>query len=167
MQRVAELMAAWSRELELPADEQIRWRAAAMLHDSLRDARAEHLRALVDEPFRSLPDAFLHGPAAAAMLERDGVTAADMLDAIRYHTLGHAAPGRLGRALVSADFLEAGRPELPVWRSSLRARMPAALDDVFIEVVKMRLRVSVEEGKPLRPEFIAMYNRLVTGERPV
>jgi 2-amino-4-hydroxy-6-hydroxymethyldihydropteridine diphosphokinase len=160
MSRVAGLLGEWAALLQLPPHEHARWTATGWLHDTLRDAAPETLRNQLDEPLRSLPPFFLHGPAAAARLEREGVHDADLLDAIRFHTLGSPGLARLGRALITADFLEPGRPQLPVWRAALRARMPGALEQVFREVVARRLHVTLERGRPLRHEFVAMWNDL-------
>jgi HD superfamily phosphohydrolase YqeK len=164
MERVAELMGEWADRLGLSPKERVHWRATGWLHDSLRDADPEKLRAGLAPPFRELPAPFLHGPAAATRLEAEGVEDVDMLDAIRYHTLGNASLERLGRALITADFIEPGRPELPEWRAALRARMPESLDEVFTTVVGARLRVGIERGKPIRPEFMEMWNGLVTAD---
>lgn len=161
MSRVARLMGEWAAALQLTAEDQVRWRATAFLHDTLRDADGETLRHDLVEPFRSLPPSFLHGPATAARLAREGVEDEELLEAVCYHTLGRPGLHPLGRALVIADFLEPGRPQLPVWRAALRARMPDALHDVFREVVARRLHVTLDRALPLRPEFVAMWNALV------
>lgn len=164
MARVAELMGEWAVRLELSASEQTRWRAAAWLHDSLRDADPETLRDGLESPFRDMPGYYLHGPAAATRLETAGVTDAELLDAVRYHTLGKAGLGRLGRALIAADWLDPGRPQLPLRRAVLRARMPDALDDVVAAIVDLKVRASLERGKPLRVELAEMWSSLVAGD---
>jgi 2-amino-4-hydroxy-6-hydroxymethyldihydropteridine diphosphokinase len=164
MERVAALMGEWAAGLGLGPEPGARWRAAGWLHDSLRDADPEKLRAGLVPPFRDLPAPFLHGPAAASRLEAEGVDDDELLDAIRYHTLGHVALQRLGRALIVADFIEPGRPELPEWRAALRARMPESLEEVFTTVVGARLRLGIERGKPIRPEFMEMWNALVNAD---
>lgn len=161
MARVAALLGEWAARERLPAAEQARWRAMGWLHDALRDADGAALRPLVGEPFRELPDGFLHGPAAAARLEAEGVEDGELLEAIRYHTLGRPGLGRLGRLLMSADYLEPGRPQHPGWRAMLRARMPEALDPVFATVIERRMRASLERRHAIRPEMMAMWNDLV------
>lgn len=161
--RVAELMGDWARRLGEPPVEQVRWQATGWLHDALRDADPEMLRAGLESPFRELPGYYLHGPAVAARLEADGVTDAELLDAIRYHTLGSGRLGRLGRALIAADWLDPGRPQLPVQRAAMRARMPEALDDVFATIVAMRVRKSLERGIPIRPELAEMWSSVTEG----
>jgi 2-amino-4-hydroxy-6-hydroxymethyldihydropteridine diphosphokinase len=149
--RVAALLGEWAAGLG-------RWLAAGWLHDVLREAPPEELRPLVPEAFRTLPAKLLHGPAAAERLA--GEADAELLDAIRYHTLGSARFGRLGRALYLADFLEPGRRYEPEWTADLRARMPHDLDAVMREVVRARVRHVEESGSVLHPETRALYEQV-------
>lgn len=159
--RVAGLMAEWADGLGLPGPDRARWVAAAWLHDALRDAAPDVLRPLVPASDASLPGRILHGPAAAARLRAEGVDDAELLDAVAYHTLGHARLGALGRALYAADFLEPGRDLLNAWREELRARMPGALESVVREVLGARIVHLVDRGSPLRPETIGFWNAVV------
>ncbi|WP_329684450.1 HD domain-containing protein [Longimicrobium sp.] len=156
--RVAALLGEWARGLGLSAAEQERWLAAGWLHDVLREAPPEELRPLVPEAFRALPPKLLHGPAAAERLA--GEADAELLEAIRYHTLGSARFGTLGRALYLADFLEPGRRYEPEWTASLRARMPHDLDAVMRDVVRARVRHVEESGSVLHPETRALYEQV-------
>jgi HD superfamily phosphohydrolase YqeK len=158
--RVASLLDEWSRALELADDERHRWRAAAWLHDALRDAEASQLRALVPEPLRDLHPAVLHGPAVAARLEAEGVRDRGLLSAIAGHTVGSAEFDELGRLLYIADFLEPGRTFEPAWRASLRARMPASRDAVLRQVAAARIAHVLRTGHTLRPETAAFWNQL-------
>jgi len=155
MARVAGLMRAWATALGLPGDEVARWSAAGYLHDALRDAPADELRPHVPPEFRDLPGKLLHGPAAAARLE--GEVDAELLDAIRCHTLGCPRFGTLGRALYLADFLEPGRTFSPEWTESLRRRMPREMDAVLREVVEARIGHVAENGGILHPETKAFH----------
>jgi HD superfamily phosphohydrolase YqeK len=161
MRRVAELTGAWAEALGLPRGEALRWRAAAFLHDVLRDAPPEELRGEVPAPFRELPGKLLHGPAAAERLAGDAD--AEILEAIRYHTLGSPRFGRLGRALYLADFLEPGRTFLPEWTAALRARMPGEMDAVLREVVEARVAHVRESGGTLHPETLAFRAEVAGG----
>jgi HD superfamily phosphohydrolase YqeK len=159
MGRVAGLMREWAERLGLSAAEADRWTAAGWLHDALRDAPADVLRAGVPAEFRDLHPLLLHGPAAAERL--DGDADEELRDAVRYHTLGSARFGLLGRALYLADFMEPGRTFDPPWTASLRERMPEEMDEVLREVVDARVRHVGEGGEvhPLTLEF----HRAVTG----
>ena len=156
--RVAALLGEWADGLGLPEHERTRWLAAGWLHDVLREADPDELRSLVPEEFRHLPGKLLHGPAAAERLA--GEADPELLDAIRYHTLGSARFGRLGRALYLADFLEPGRRYEPEWTASLRARMPHEMEAVMREVVNARVRHVAESGSILHPETRALHEQV-------
>lgn len=157
-------MDLYAHALGLGEGERARWRAAAWLHDALRDADPEELRPSVPAHFRAAPGPLLHGPAVAARLEREGVDDAALLLALRYHTVGHAALDRLGRFLYVADFLEPGRTFLDEWRAELRAALPDDVERVLREVAGARIRHLIAEGRQVRPESLGLWNSLA--ERP-
>lgn len=160
MARVAELLDSWADALHLTDTERKRWRAAAYLHDALRDAAPDVLRAWIPTG-DSMPDALLHGPAAAARLRDEGVDDEELLAAIAFHTVGDAGFDRLGRALYAADFLEPGRAFLHQRRAELRSRVPEELDAVVREVAAHRLRDLVDRRLPLDAHTVAFWNVLV------
>ncbi len=155
---VAALMSEWSERLGLPDRERVRWAAAARLHDALRDASPGELR---QEAALDWPAALLHGPACAARLRAEGVEDGDLLGAVAYHTVGHPEFGRLGEYLYLADFLEPGRSYLPEVRERLRAILPAERLEALLSVVGLRLAHRLEVRGPIRPETVALWNRLV------
>jgi predicted HD superfamily hydrolase involved in NAD metabolism len=56
------------------------------------------------------PVAVLHGPIAAAFLEREfGIDDEEIADAIRYHTTGRPGMGLLEQVVCLADAVEPGR----------------------------------------------------------
>lgn len=160
IERVAALLTGWASVL---APEEVGlWRAAAWLHDALRDADPQLLRQEVSPEFQSWPAALLHGPATAFRLQQENPAAPrNLLDAVAYHTVGHARLDTLGRALYLADFLEPGRSFCPVWRATLRARMPAALVSVLKDVTASRVTHLLRTESPLRSETIEFWNSVV------
>lgn len=154
--RVTALLDRWAQQLKLGPEEAQAWHDAGRWHDALRDASAEMLRGLVDDPER--PVETLHGPAAANKLERAGETRGDVLDAIRWHTVGFAGWTRVGRALYMADFLEPGRQFARADRAFLADHLAHDFDGVFRQVVRMRIEWTVREGKALFPETVALWN---------
>lgn len=164
--RVAALMDRWAGALGLGESDRVRWRTAGWMHDALRDARPADIRDdIADARLRALPDSFLHGPAAADRMAQDGFDDGEVLDAIRYHTLGHPDLGRLGLALIAADFLEPGRFEEPAERAALRARLPFAFDDVIRAVIRAKLARTLEHEDVLPAEMVALWNRLAGDAR--
>lgn len=165
--RVTALLERWASELGLPAAEAATWRDAGLLHDALRDAPDDELRALVAsgdgaraDRAPAMPTEMLHGPAAAIMLERHGESRVELLQAIRWHTVGSADWRTLGRALFMADYLEPGRKFSQGDRAFLAAHVTSDFDGVFGQVVRQRLEWSLREGKRLFPETVALWNSL-------
>jgi len=154
--RVTALLDRWAGELHVPPDEARAWHDAGLFHDALRDAPDEELRALVGDA--SLPAQILHGPAAAARLLRDGETREDLLEAVRWHTVGNGAWARTGRALYMADFLEPGRSFAHADRAFLASHLVHDFDGVFRQVVRQRLEWSLREGNQLYPETVSLWN---------
>lgn len=156
--RVAALMGEWAAALGLSEDDRTRWVAAAWLHDVLRECPPDEMRPIVPDEFRHLPGKLLHGPAAAERLA--GEADPELLDAIRYHTLGSPRFGALGRALYLADFLEPGRRYESAWTAGLRGRMPHDLDGVMREVVQARVGHVTGSGSTLHPETRALHEQV-------
>ena len=158
IERVTSLLRAWSAAMRLSADEANAWIDAGIWHDALRDAPEERLREITGD--HETPAALLHGAAAATQLEADGEMRRDVLDAIRYHTVGSPDWDRTGRALYMADYLEPGRKFSREDRFFLAAQVPHSFDAVFRQVVRFRLDWSVREGNHIFPETVALWNSL-------
>jgi 2-amino-4-hydroxy-6-hydroxymethyldihydropteridine diphosphokinase len=157
--RVTALLDRWASEMALTADEARAWHDAGRLHDALRDASEAELREMVrGASFADSPVGVLHGPAAAARLEREGETRAGVLLAVRWHTVGNATWDHTGRALFMADFLEPGRGFMRQDRAFLASLLPRDFDGVFRQVVRMRIEWTLREGKPLFPETVVLWN---------
>lgn len=154
---VTALLDEWSATLGLGKEEAAAWHDAGRLHDALRDAPESALRDLAgDVPGYTLD--MLHGPAAAERLRADGESREDLLEAIRHHTVGSCAWGRLGRALYMADYLEPGRKFSRADRASLAAQVPHDFNGIFRQVVRARLEWSLREGMRLYPETVQLWN---------
>lgn len=152
VQRVVALIDGWAAALGLDDSERERWTSAAWLHDAVKDAPVEALRAMVPPDVKGMPDALLHGHAAAERARQDGIQDTELLDAVRWHTTGHPSLGRLGRALYLADYLEPGRTFGPDLTRRLRARMPDDMDGVLRDVLSARVEHLERRGTPVRPE---------------
>ncbi len=158
IERVTGLLDRWASQLHLDAAEAQAWHDAGRWHDALRDATPEVLRALAPEPDR--PVETLHGPAAATRLASEGEGRRNVLEAIRWHTVGFAGWDRVGRALYMADFLEPGRQFARADRAFLADHLVHDFDGVFRQVVRMRIEWTVREGKALFPETVALWNQV-------
>ena len=154
--RVVALLRAWAEALKLPTVEVQAWTDAGAWHDALRDADEPTLRADTGDLTR--PFEMLHGPATAIRLAALGEIRREVLDAIRWHTVGQTSWSRVGRALYMADFLEPGRAFMQADRAFLASCVPLAFDQVFRQVVRMRLEWAIREGKGLAPETVALWD---------
>ena len=156
--RVTALLERWASDMNLDPAERSAWRDAGLWHDALRDAPDAELRALV--PDERYPSQMLHGPAAAVKLEADGEARAEVLEAVRWHTIGAANWSRAGVALYMADFLEPGRSFARRDRAFIAAHVPRDFEGAFRQVVRMRLTWSLTEGNLLYPETVALWNHI-------
>jgi 2-amino-4-hydroxy-6-hydroxymethyldihydropteridine diphosphokinase len=156
--RVTALLDEWATELCVDAAEREAWHDVGVLHDALRDANEAELRRLTSDAER--PWHILHGPAVALVLADAGEARREVLEAIRWHTLGSASWARTGKALYMADFLEPGRPFLRADRAFLAAHVTTDFDGVFRQVVRTRIEWTVREGKMLFPETADLWNSI-------
>lgn len=156
IERVVGLLDHWAAKIKLPDDEASRWHSAGLLHDALRDAPEPMLRALTGEG--TLPAEILHGPAAAVRAEQDGERRQDVLDAVRFHTVGSPHWETTGKVLYLADFLEPGRRFLKAKRAAIAKQVPNDIDNAFRECVRLRIEWSLSEGGELFPETVALWN---------
>ena len=156
IERVTSLLLQWARDLELEAATTAMWRDAGLWHDALRNANEQTLRSLTSDTVR--PAELLHGPAVAAKLERAGERRLELLEAIRWHTVGRHPWGQTGRALYMADFLEPGRKYARVDRAFLAEHVVHDFDGVFRQVVRQRLEWAVREGHCIYPETVELWN---------
>lgn len=164
MARVAKLMKKWSKARGESKRDIRRWTAVGYLHDMLRDAKPKDLRLIVSGFPADLPNAVLHGPAAATRLREAGVKDEALLTAVAYHTLGSPDFDDMGRALYSADFLEPGRKYRPKSREEMRSRMPADLNDTVRAILRLRIRHLLDKKRPVRRETMGFWNVMVKGQ---
>lgn len=156
--RVGDLLADWARVLGRPKAERIRWRAAGVLHDALKDAPNSELRKLAGDTW---PRPVAHAPACAERLSAEGVEDASLLEAIRYHPVGHPDLDELGEYLILADYLEPGRKGSSRERSELRDLLPDERDAVLTVVVHRRLERLLARRRPLMACSVDLWNRLM------
>ena len=157
--RVVALLEQWARAMRLSAEERDAWMTAGLLHDALRDAPEPLLRELSGDATTAAE--LLHGPAAAKRAERDGEHRADVLDAVRYHTIGKPGWSRTGRALFMADFLEPKRKFLRRKRAAIARRVPKDFDGAFRDVLRMKIERALGFDGDIYPETAALWNATV------
>ncbi len=156
IERVTALLAVWADRMGLPRDEASRWLAAGVLHDALRDAPLVMLRALTGDG--TMSEDLLHGPASAVRAEQDGERRQDVLEAVRFHTVGSTDWKRTGKALYMADFLEPGRSFLIAERAFIAEHVPHDFDAAFRQCIRLKLEWSLSQGGELFPQSVDLWN---------
>ena len=151
-----------------------RARLAALLHDAAREiGQPEELLKLawewnlpVGEPERRDPK-LLHGPVAAELARRElGVEDAEVLDAVRAHTVGRPEMGGLALVLYVADKIEPARDYPSVER--LRRLSREDLREAAAEALRRAIAHNEERGRPAHPasrETLAWLEAWLEAER--
>ncbi|MBQ0070604.1 MAG: HD domain-containing protein, partial [Spirochaetales bacterium] len=95
----------------------------------------------VEEPM------LLHGVLAAAHFEEDaeGIVPDYMKDAVRHHTLGSKAMGRLGAVIYISDYIEPGRKHLTE-ENRREILSETSLEDMIVHIMDMQRPYLVREG---------------------
>jgi len=139
----------------LEADECYR---CGLLHDIAREwpdaklqeyAREHHLSLESEE---KLIPMLLHGPVAADILAHKGYDHT-LCIAVRYHTLGSPAMGRLGLILFIADYIEPGRTHLSGGQRDLLLEK-GSLEEVCCSLLSMQDAYFESKGK--HPAFSSL-----------
>ena len=157
-ERVAALVERWAGEIRVSDAERARWLRAAWLHDAMRDAPLDELTEWAPEA--SGPKAIRHGPAAANRAAAAGESDAEVLLAVRYHSVGHADFGPAGRALYCADYLDPGRKLHTEPLAALAARYPADPGRVLFAVAQQRVAYLIQSGWTIPEPTYHFWNRL-------
>ena len=158
VERVGRLISEWADAMEVTPTERERWLRAVSMHDALKDAPRELLIELAPRAWDD--DSLRHGPAAAALAQREGERDRGVLDAVRYHSIGFAGWDDVGRMLYLADYLEPGRRrgrDERARRTALVAEDPAG---VLREVAAERMGMTIAAGYRLLPETVEFWNGL-------
>ncbi|HZG76544.1 MAG TPA: bis(5'-nucleosyl)-tetraphosphatase (symmetrical) YqeK [Paenibacillus sp.] len=147
-------------------------RIAAVLHDVAKYWPVERQReAIVLDGDAAGLDTLLydkelwHSHAGALVARRDfGVTDAETLNAIRYHTSGRPGMTLLEKIVCLADYIEPGRDFPGVDR--LRELSERSLEEALIAGFDGTLRFLIEQGKRIYPVTVLTRNDLLTHIRP-
>lgn len=141
---------------------------AGILHDIRKEADPEEMKREVlasgffVDPTELLAQKTWHGIAGAYYVKnRLGITDEDILNAIRFHTVGRAAMSRLEKIVYLGDLVSAERsyPEVEMYREWAMKD----LDDAMFRAFKWQLTdlISGEKGVPVSTlEGYNYYNKL-------
>lgn len=146
---------------------------AAALHDYAKHYSAEEMidyarqKGLAIDEIMQRSSELLHGFVGAEMVkERFDLDDEDLLNAIRYHTIGRAGMSLLEKVIYLADAIEPGRdyPGL----EGLRQLCYENLDEALLASVTSTLSYVLRSGSMLHPNSVALYNELMAnvGSKP-
>lgn len=139
---------------------------SALLHDCGREvptresaAKADELGIKIDEVERSQP-ILLHAKLGVYYAqEKYGVTDAEVLDGIKYHTTGAAQMSTLAKVVFLADMIEPGRNFPGV--DALRKAAEKDLDKAMLIAYSNTVRYLLDGGLLIHPHCIDGYNELL------
>ncbi len=138
---------------------------AALFHDIAKSMSADGLRQLLED-HGTAPELFRfnkelwHAPAGAVIAEEEyGITDAEILNAIRFHTTGRAAMSDLEKVVYVADMIEPGRdfPGVEELRSNAVGPLSKAMEACIVHSVEHLISKRV----PVHPDSIECYNYYV------
>ncbi len=143
---------------------------SALLHDCGREvptkesvAKAKELGIAVDEVERHQP-ILLHAKLGVYYArEKYGVTDAEILDGILYHTTGKDKMSALAKVVFLADMIEPGRDFPGV--EDLRKLAHKNLDKAMLKAYSNTIEYLLAGGQLIHPHCIDGYNELLLAEK--
>ena len=142
---------------------------AGILHDIMKDTAKEAQRQIFEDYAVNLDEVekhsttLWHARSGEVFLRHVlGVTDEKILSAVRYHTTGRANMTLLEQVLFTADFTSADRnyPDVAV----MRAYANQSLTKAIRYGVEYTIRDLIEQGRPVHPDTLAVYNEIVLSE---
>lgn len=142
---------------------------AALLHDYARNYSNEKLikfvkinKINIDKWEEEIPE-LLHSPVAAYIAENNfGVKDNEILNAIRYHTIGKPKMSNIEKIIFVADIIEPNRdfPDINLIRNTANINLNKAV----ILVCDFTIRYNIEQNKIIHPNTLLTRNYLLKGE---
>lgn len=164
---VAETAAALARHWGTDPD---RARLAGLVHDYARGFSSGELAALFIElnlppdPVIEAEPKLLHAPVGAALLPADlDVTDPVVLEAVRWHTTGHAGMCLLEKVVYLADCIEPHRRYTGV--TELRQAAWNSLEQALLMAVNRTIHSVLSRGMLLHPRSVEFRNCLIRAGR--
>lgn len=143
-----------------------RVKTAAYLHDIAKEFKQDEIKALlkdsdweIDELEWSIP-AVLHAPGGAELAKKDfKLKDHQILEAIRYHTLGHPEMGIIAQIIYAADFIEEGRQFKGL--DKIRKRVKADLKNGIYLIAHYSILYQLELDNPVHPYTNELRNKFL------
>ena len=143
---------------------------AAILHDSCKYADRDWMKQTIieqqmDPTLLQYHHELWHGPVGAYVAQTEfGVTDADMLNAIRFHTTGRAGMSDLEKIVYIADMIEPNRkfPDVDTLRAAAQEMI---LDDLMITCLSHSIQFLMSKHQPVFPDSFNCYNDLLLKQK--
>lgn len=138
----------------------------AYLHDIAKFFEISHMLQIIGEKYEEVTDIayqtseLLHGFAGAEYVkEKLKITDEEILDAIRYHTIGKKNMGLVSKIVYIADAIEDKRN----WPGVEHARELAAedLDEAIIYEIDMKIKYLITRRALIHPNTLELRNDLI------
>ena len=143
---------------------------AALCHDLCKGYPNSKLQKLVKNsnwPLKSFEykeESLLHGPASAYFAEKKfGITDNQVLEAIRYHTVGHPDLDLIGKIIFLADKIEPGR-DYP-GREDIYNLALDNIDQAILKLADHNLEYLMNRYIEIHPNLILLRNSILGGRK--
>ena len=142
---------------------------AALLHDYAKPLSqkelfqyAEKINDDIDKTEMKIPSV-LHAPVGAFLVKKKyDIINKDILEAIRYHTIGNPEMSKLALIIFAADFIEPSR-EFPGVRK-LRDISKSNLSQLIIAVCDQSIKYNINKKKIIHPNTLLLRNEYLGGK---
>lgn len=143
---------------------------AGLMHDVCKELPAEEQEELVRASSFAVSKEELvtkpvwHGIAGAYFLQvRMGVTDPDVLNAVRYHTVGRAGMTRLEEIVYLADLISEDRTYDGV--EQMRQLCLTSINAAMLEGIRFSIETTLKKGGYLSPVTVEAYNQYIFCEK--
>lgn len=107
--------------------------------------------------------AVLHAPAGAFLVQNKyGIIDKDILEAIRFHTIGDPEMGKLALIIFVADFIEPNRNYSGV--DKLRKIPKKHLDKLIVSVCNKSIEYNIGKNRIIHPNTLLLRNKYLGGK---
>ena len=125
----------------------------------LKQARRYRLRI---HPVQRQTPTLLHGPVAAAWVEREaGVTDGEVLEAVRWHTTGKKGMGPVAKVVFLADKLDPWKVKREPYLEKVRILSEQSVDRAILEYLDRELEHLIRQGRLIHPASVELRNELI------
>ncbi len=143
-----------------------RVRQAALLHDFAKDLTIGELRNiselmidewLIDEEELAIPQV-LHAPVSAYLAKHEiGIADYEVLEAIRFHTIGSPGMGKIAQIIFIADFIEPNR-DFAAAEKARNKYQKNGIESVIIMICDYNIKYNIDRGKQVHPNTVILRN---------